>query len=405
MMLSATTFLKKHSEQAILLVLLLALLLLCFSCRSKERGRQTDMVQTNIDLTTDTLPMLYAENLSLVQTDSYTIAYLRNPWDTTKILHTYLLVPKQNHPSKPSDKTELPQNMPSGTIIRVPVEKTLVYSSIHSYLMTMMQVENAIGGVCDLKYHLPFVQEACQSGRISDCGNGMNPDIEKVIELHPDLILLSPYENSGSYGRIAKLDIPILECADYMETSAMGRAEWIKFYGILFGCEEKADSIFHETEKQYLHWCEIAKQTTYRPKIFTGMRYGASWYVSGGKSTVGKLFKDAGLDYVFSDRQGRGADALNFESVFDKAGNADYWFISYHQANDKTYREIEQEYAPYAQFSAFKNRHIFGCNTAKIAYYEETAFRPDRLLRDLIFLSHPEISMDGQSSYFKSLAE
>ena len=63
----------------------------------------------------------------------------------------------------------------------------------------------------------------------------MSPDIEKVIDMHPDGILLSPYENSGGYGRIEKLNVPILECADYMETSALGRAEWVRFYGLLFG--------------------------------------------------------------------------------------------------------------------------------------------------------------------------
>ena len=71
----------------------------------------------------------------------------------------------------------------------------------------------------------------------------MNPDMERIIDLHPDAILLSPFENSGGYGRIEKLDIPIIECADYMETSALGRAEWMRFYGLLFGVAPQADSL------------------------------------------------------------------------------------------------------------------------------------------------------------------
>ena len=73
----------------------------------------------------------------------------------------------------------------------------------------------------------------------------------KIIDLHPDAIMLSPFENSGGYGRVEKLNIPIIECADYMETSALGRAEWMRFYGLLFGQAQKADSLFAEVEKNY----------------------------------------------------------------------------------------------------------------------------------------------------------
>ena len=38
------------------------------------------------------IPLRYAENLNLSATEDYTIARLRNPWDTTRILHTYVLV-------------------------------------------------------------------------------------------------------------------------------------------------------------------------------------------------------------------------------------------------------------------------------------------------------------------------
>ena len=55
----------------------------------------------------------------------------------------------------------------------------------------------------------------------------MKPDIERIIDLRADAILLSPFENSGGYGRLEQIGVPIIECADYMETSALGRAEWM----------------------------------------------------------------------------------------------------------------------------------------------------------------------------------
>ena len=159
------------------------------------------------------------------------------------ILHTYVLVDKEK---------SLPADLPEGTLVRTPLSKAVVYSSVHCGLLDQIGALESIGGVCDLKYiKLPEVQDGCRTGSIADVGNGMNPDMEKIIDLHPDAIMLSPFENSGGYGRVEKLDIPIIECADYMETSALGRAEWMRFYGLLFGEAQKADSLFAEVEKNY----------------------------------------------------------------------------------------------------------------------------------------------------------
>ena len=46
----------------------------------------------------------------------------------------------------------------------------------------------------------------------------MQPDIERIMSLRPDALLLSPFENSGGYGKLSALQIPIIEAADYMET-------------------------------------------------------------------------------------------------------------------------------------------------------------------------------------------
>ena len=162
----------------------------------------------------DTLDLKYAENLKIVSYDDYRVATLRNPWDTLEILHTYVLVGRDE---------PLPDSLPQGTVVRVPLQKAVIYSSVHCGLMEELGALSAVGGVCDLRYiDLPYVKEGCRTGRIADLGSGMNPDIEKLMALHPDAVMLSPFENSGGYGRLGKLDIPIIECADYMEPLRWG---------------------------------------------------------------------------------------------------------------------------------------------------------------------------------------
>ena len=343
------------------------------------------------------IPLKYAENLTLVKGEGYTEARLRNPWDTTKVLHTYILVEKD----KP-----MPDHLPPGTIVRTPLSKTLVYTGVHCALIHELGAVKSIGGICELQYiKVPEIIEGCRKGTIVNAGEGTNPDIEKIIDLHPDALLLSPYENSGGHGQVEKLKVPIIECADYMETSALGSAEWIRFYGLLFHQQAKADSIFAIVEKNYNELKALASSQAKKPKVMCELKSGSAWYVPGGRSTTGKLYKDAGGDYLFDSYPNSGAVPLSFETVFDKAQDADVWLMKYNQASDKTLSGIREDYSPYANFKAFKERNVYGCNTGYHTYYEDFPFHPDLVLKDLIKIFHPSLLPEYELKYFSKLAE
>lgn len=347
--------------------------------------------------TGDTIPLRYAENLILVTYPGYTLATLRNPWDTLRTLHNYILVPAAE---------PLPAHLPQGTVVRTPLSKAVIYSSVHCGLVNNLGAFSSIGGICDLKYiKLPAVQESVARGEIADCGDGMNPDMEKIIDLHPDAILLSPFENSGGYGRVEKLDIPIIECADYMETSALGRAEWMHFYGLLFGVAPQADSLFAEVDSSYQYLKQRAALSSVSLSILSELKSGSAWYVPGGRSTMGRLYSDACGRYVFADDKHSGSVPLAFETVFDRAADADVWTIKYNRNRELTYADLKADYIGYTGFKAFKARNIYGCNTAEVPFYEETPFRPDYLLADLIQILHPEIGDLGDLRYFCKLKE
>lgn len=346
----------------------------------------------------DTVRMKYSSLLQIVKHADYTVVTIRNPWDTLKVLHTYLLADRE----KP-----LPEHLPEGTVVRTPLQKSVIYSSVHCSLWSELDELKGIGGVCGLEYiKLPQILEGCRNGSIVNVGNSMNPDIERIIDLRPDAILLSPFENSGGYGRVGKLNIPIIECADYMETSALGRAEWMRLYGLLLGKEAQADSLFAGIEKEYLTLTQQVKsQNLKRPTVISEMKNSSAWYIPGGNSTMGRLYQDAGADYVFAYLSNSGSVPLAFETVFDRGGNADIWLIKYNQPQDKTYSELERDYAPYARFKAFQDRKVYGCNTDHVPFYEESPFHPELLLKDLIKIFHPELLPDYDLKYFSNLAE
>ena len=342
----------------------------------------------------DTIPLRYAENLTLMSYPGYTLATLRNPWDTLHTLHTYILVPKDR---------ELPAHLPAGTVVRTPLSKSVIYSSVHCGLMDNLGVFGSIGGVCDLKYiKLPAVHEACRRGAIADCGDGMNPDMERIIDLHPDAILLSPFENSGGYGKLDNLNIPIIETADYMETSPLGRAEWIKFYGLLYGAD-KADSLFAAIEKGYL---SLKAQAAKLPKglsVITERKMGSVWYSPGGKSTMGILLKDANARYIFADDEHSGSLSLSPEQVIARGREVDVWAFKYFGGQPLSRAALLQEYDGYKALRAFQTGNIYECNTDRIPYFETVSFHPEILLREFILLSHPQAKGLGALRFYRKM--
>ena len=343
----------------------------------------------------DTVEFRYAENIRILKFKNYAKVELRNPWNTLKTLHTYILTDRNNAKSS---------NLPEGTIVRTPLENAIVYSSVHNSLIAEIGGIESIAGVCDIQYiKHPQIKAMYEKGVITDCGSSMSPDIEKIIDLNADAVLLSPFENSGGYGRIESIGVPIIECADYMETSPLGRAEWMKFYGLLTGKEQEADSLFRSIEKEYLSLKQIAKDVTNRPTVISELKYSSAWYVPGGKSTTAKMIDDAGADYIFSYTTESGSVPMSFETVLDKGQKADFWLIKYNQKQDKTYSELKNDYSPYTNFDAWKNKRIFGCNTSYVNFYEETPLHPETLLRDLIIIFHPEIMKNEKTQYYTEL--
>ena len=375
----------------------------------------------------DTLEMKYAKLLTIVKhgdgeetSDAtegidyqYAEALVANPWKAGTMLHRYILIPK----GEEGDKTVamLAKRRSTGArcttdTVRTPVERSAVFIAPHCQLMYELGCQQAIRGVCDLDYiNIPDVKKrAALSGNTSaqnpivNCGSSMAPDIERIIALKPEAILLSPFENSGGYGKLDKLHIPIIEAADYMESSPLGRAEWMKFYGMLFGneegksnrisgsCEPKADSLFAKIEKEYLSLKAQAAGYTKGLSILTERKTGNVWYVPGGQSTIGILLKDANARYIFEDDQHSGSLAMSPEQILAKGKQVDVWAFKYFGGAPLSQVQLLQEYDGYKALAAFNRGNIYQVDTSTVPYFELTSFHPELLLREFIILAHGE---------------
>ena len=370
-----------------LLFILLAVLL------SSCGGRQTASADGG-----DTVPFRYAQLLQLVRHDGYTVATIRHPWRQDAVLHRYVLVPAAAPVPEGSPAAPVPEGFPEGTVIRTPLRRSVVFTTVHCSLLSMLHREASVAGVADLKYiKAPYVQEGVAAGRIVDCGDGMSPVIEKIIDLHPDALLLSPFENSGGYGQLEQIDIPIVEWAEYMEPSPLGRAEWVRFYGLLYGCEHEADSLFALVDSSYhaLRHTVMSESrnpaTAPKTSVLVDKVTGSVWYVPGGRSTIGQMLSDAGARYPWASDDRSGSIALPFETVLERAGDCDVWLLRYSGQQPLTRQQLLSEHRGYNQFRSFREGRVYGCNVEQSMFYEDSPFRPDLLLSDFIKILHPDI--------------
>ena len=440
----------------------------------------------------DTLKMKYAKLLTIVKhgekgtasldEDAESAEYqyaevnVANPWKAGTLLHRYILIPKGKEGDETVTRLALQRTSGMGCTtdtVRTPVERSAVFIAPHCQLMYELGCQQAIRGVCDLNYiNISDVRkraasagkassEKASSGKASsgkassgkassgkassgnasaqnsivDCGSSMAPDIERIIALKPEAILVSPFENSGGYGKLDKLHIPIIEAADYMESSPLGRAEWMKFYGMLFGkdknisttaagkaseaavgkaseaaagkaseatagkaseatlpasCELRADSLFAQIEKEYLKLKAEAGKLPKGLSILTERKTGNVWYVPGGQSTIGILLKDANARYIFSDDKHSGSLPMSPEQILAKGSQVDVWAFKYFGGAPLSQVQLLQEYDGYKALAAFSRGNIYQVDTSTVPYFELTSFHPELLLREFIILAHGE---------------
>ena len=400
----------------------------------------------------DTLEMKYAKLLTIVKHGDgedasgngegadyqYAEAIVANPWKAGTLLHRYILIPKGEEGDKTVAMLAKRRSMGARCTtdtVRTPVERSAVFIAPHCQLMYELGCQQAIRGVCDLNYiNIPDVRKRAASAgnpsaqnTIVDCGSSMAPDIERIIALKPEAILVSPFENSGGYGKLDKLHIPIIEAADYMESSPLGRAEWMKFYGMLFGraknisttaagkaseaaagkaseatagkaseatlpasCELRADSLFAQIEKEYLDLKAEAGKLPKGLSILTERKTGGVWYVPGGQSTIGILLKDANARYIFSDDKHSGSLPMSPEQILAKGSQVDVWAFKYFGGAPLSQVQLLQEYDGYKALAAFSQGNIYQVDTSTVPYFELTSFHPELLLREFIILAHGE---------------
>lgn len=371
-------------------IILLVVLAFPFLQCKKEVEQQKNNIPKN--------EIHYAKGFSILNHEGYSVITVSNPWPKANKSFTYILKEKNGI---------VPDSLKQFPVILVPIKTIVVTSTTHIPSLEMLGVEKTLVGFPNLNYiSSEKVRALIDAKKVKELGANQALNTEVLIDLQPDVIIGYGLDNNNpTLDNLQKNGLKVLLNGDWNEQSPLGKAEWIKFFGALYGKQELANSLFYKIEKDYLNTLEIAKRASSNPTILAGDMYEDKWYLPQGTSWGCQLLKEAQGNYLWAETKGTGSLSLSFETVLEKGKNANLWITS---GQFGSLQEMLDANPHYAQFKAFQNKNVFSFSgrkgkTGGILYYELAPNRPDIVLKDIVKILHPELLKGYKPFFFEKL--
>ena len=327
----------------------------------------------------------YATSLSIYKQDGYSIVKVNNPWPKANKKFTYILKEKG---------AIVPDSLQKYNMISVPIQSIVVTSTTNIPFLEMLQTESKLIGFPHTDYvSSEKTRKLIDAGKVKNIGQNERLNVEQLIDLNPDAIVTYGIDNNNPMiDNLEKSGLKVLIQADWMEQSPLGKAEWIKLYGALFGKEQEAKTEFDAIVKNYNDAMQLVANTKAQGTVLYGSMYQDQWFVANGKSWVAQFMKDAKSNYLWASIPGSGSTPLSFEQILEKGKSANYWITT---GSFKSYSEMKNSNPHYSQFDAFTKKNVYSLEskigaTGGTIYYELAPSRPDLVLKDFIKIFHPE---------------
>jgi len=339
----------------------------------------------------------YAKGFDIVIENGLKKLIIKTGYQNATTIFEYLILNKTTKKATLNNQT-----------IQVPIKEIVVTSTTHIPMVELLNEESSIVGFPHTTYISSEKTRALiDTGKIKEIGKESALNTEILLNLQPELVVgYSITSADKSLTTVQKAGISVIYNGDWLEETPLGRAEWIKFFGVLYNKEKQADSIFNAIETNYLKAQKIALKAALKPTILSGAIMSKDiWNLPAGESFVAQFLKDANLNYLWKDSKGKGSLSLSFESIFDTGRNADYWIAPGYFLSKE---QLLQSNQIYEEFTAFKNDRIYTPSSKKgktggVIYYELAPTRPDLVLKDIIKITNPDLLPNYELTFFEKM--
>jgi iron complex transport system substrate-binding protein len=342
----------------------------------------------------------YATRFDVTECGTFRLLRVFDPWQNSHgIAFTYVLG---------SSRETVPDSLSACPFIRVPVKRVVTMSTTHVAMINALGAGTSIMGASGSRFiYDPVLRSRLDAGLIREVGYEPGLDYEAIVDLDPDVVFIYGVESSVSAaaGKLGEMGVPVVYCAEYLEDHPLGKAEWIRFFGLFYGLEDRALDFFRSVDSSYRNIALIASKAENRPRVLTGLPWKDTWYVAGGQSFAARLIRDAGGTYLWEDDPSTEAIPLDLESVYSKAVEADIWI---NPGLARSLDELVRFDERFAGLPTVVNGSVYN-NTARFSpgggndYWESGTIRPDLILADLLVIFHPGILPDPSLFYYRKL--
>jgi iron complex transport system substrate-binding protein len=359
-----------------------------YSCASHDR--QHDVEALFNGMTKKQSLVEYANGFDLFEKQGVNKLVVYEAGSRESILATYYI----------TDSNNLGKFKQTKNLFICPIDSVALFSATQINAFKKLDLLDKIIGVSEANYiNDSVVRDRIVKGEVTELAGSGNFYTEKAMMISPSVIFYSPYQ--GLELNTMKLTgIPLIPYYDYLEETPLGRAEWIKFSAVFFNRYQIADSIFQEISKNYSEYRQLAQNLISKPTVFSDKYFNGQWYIPGGHSYIAHLFADAGADYLWKNDSHTGSFPLDYEVVFNKAHDADFWRIVGSYGEEPSYESLAAQNELYRHFKAFREHKIIWCDAESTAYFEESPLEPDKVLADLIKAFHPELLPGYKPKYY-----
>lgn len=293
-------------------------------------------------------------------------------------------------------------------VIETPVRTVVSLSSTYiAHLETLDLLDRIVAVDRRSSIYSGRVRRLIDEGKVEEVGVAERLEVETVIDLSPELVITPALGREDVTLRaLDRAGVPALVNADWLETTPLGRAEWVKLFGLLFGREEEATSRFEEVRRGYQETLDRLADGQRGPKVLVNAPYNGSWALPAGESYMARLLADAGADYPWSETPGTGSIFLDLEEVFARAADAEVWVnLGF---GWRTPRDVVSADPRLASFAPYRSGRMYHYNRrvredGANDFWESGAARPDRILADLGRIFHPDLISDHEFHYYRPL--
>jgi iron complex transport system substrate-binding protein len=293
---------------------------------------------------------------------------------------------------------KLEGDLAGAQVVQVPVTSLFAASTTQLPLLVDLGRLDVLTGISRKKDLIgKEILDRMQTGHVHEFAAANVIDPELVVSFQPSL-LVTGGAFSASLAAIRNAGVPVVADTEWRETTALGRAEWLKYIALFLNEERQAQSLHTAMKQRYraLSARALAQPDASRPLVMTGRSTRGSFVIAGGHSYVATFIHDAGARYVWADNTATGSTSVDLEAQVQRAANADVWING---GGWKSLATMLEDEPRYAAFTAYRSGHVWVYERAMQEnglndYWTRSITHPDLVLADLVKIFHPALVPD-----------